>query len=92
MPYAAALVGPRRFLPPEPPEPWTGTRDATRSGPSAPQFSMPVFRWINLAAGRPGLDCLSLDVWTPGLDSARRPVLVWIHGGGFLVGSGSTPM
>lgn len=92
VPYAASLIGSRRFLPPEPPEPWTGTLEATRPGPSAPQYSMPVFRWINLAAGRPGYDCLSLNVWTPGLDRARRPVLVWIHGGGFLVGSGSTPI
>ncbi len=92
VPYAASLIGPRRFLPPEPPEPWTGTLETTRPGPSAPQYSMPVFRWINLAGGRPGYDCLSLNVWTPGLDSARRPVLVWIHGGGFLVGSGSTPV
>jgi para-nitrobenzyl esterase len=41
---------------------------------------------------RSGEDCLSLNVWTPGLDGARRPVLVWIHGGGFMVGSGSTPV
>ena len=92
VPYAAPLIGARRFLPPEPPEPWTGTLETTRPGPSAPQYSMPAFRWINLAGGRPGYDCLSLNVWTPGLDAARRPVLVWIHGGGFLVGSGSTPI
>ncbi len=92
VPYAAALSGTRRFLPPERPDPWTGTFEATRPGASAPQLSMPVFRWINLAGGRPGDDCLSLNVWTPGLDAARRPVLVWIHGGGFLVGSGSTPL
>jgi para-nitrobenzyl esterase len=92
IPYAAALIGPRRFRPPEPPEPWTGTLEATRPGASAPQFAMPVFRWINLSGGLPGDDCLSLNLWTPGLDSARRPVLVWIHGGGFLVGSGSTPL
>lgn len=92
IPYAAPLTGVRRFLPPEPPEPWTWTLEATRAGASAPQLSMPVFRWINLSGGRTGDDCLSLNVWTPGLDSARRPVLVWIHGGGFLVGSGSTPV
>jgi para-nitrobenzyl esterase len=92
VPYAAPLHGARRFLPPEPPEPWVGVREALRPGASAPQLAMPVFRWINLSAAKPGDDCLSLNVWTPGLDSARRPVFVWIHGGGFLVGSGSTPI
>jgi para-nitrobenzyl esterase len=92
VPFAAPLNGARRFLPPQPPEPWAGTLEATRAGASAPQFAMPVFRWINLAGGSPGADCLSLNVWTPGLDAARRPVLVWVHGGGFLVGSGSTPV
>ncbi len=65
-------------------------RDSSQAGPSAPQFSMPAFSWINAAAGPLGDDCLSLNVWTPATDGARRPVLVWIHGGGFLVGSGST--
>jgi para-nitrobenzyl esterase len=40
----------------------------------------------------PGDDCLSLNLWTPGLDGARRPVVVWVHGGGFMVGAGSTPV
>lgn len=92
VPYAAAPVGRRRFLPPAAPEPWMGARETTRSGPAAPQFSLPVFSWINLSAGRLGDDCLTLNLWTPGLDGAKRPVLVWIHGGGFLVGSGSTPI
>jgi para-nitrobenzyl esterase len=92
VPYANALHGARRFLPPEPPDPWKGVRDATRPGPSAPQFALPWFGWISAAGVSPGEDCLSLNIWTPGLDGARRPVLVWIHGGGFLVGSGSTPI
>jgi para-nitrobenzyl esterase len=88
VPYAAAPTGSLRFRPPQPHEPWAGVRDATRSGP--PQLALPFFSWINAAARAPGEDCLSLNVFTPGLDGARRPVLVWIHGGGFVVGSGST--
>ncbi len=90
VPYAAPPSGPLRFRPPQRPAPWAGVRDATRSGPAAAQYALPVFSWINAAARSPGEDCLTLNVFTPGLDERRRPVLVWIHGGGFLVGSGST--
>ena len=92
VPFASPPVGVRRFRPPEPPKPWTGVWDATRPGPAAPQYALPFFGWISAAGVPPGDDCLSLNVWTPGLDGARRPVLVWIHGGGFMVGAGSTPM
>ena len=90
VPYAAAPTGVLRFRPPQPATPWAGVRDATRSGPASPQYALPFFSWINAAVRSPGDDCLNLNVFTPGLDGARRPVLVWIHGGGFLVGSGST--
>ena len=90
IPFASPPIGARRFQPPEPPEPWADVRDATRVGPSAPQFAAPWFGWISAAGVGHGDDCLSLNVWTPGLDEARRPVVVWIHGGGFLVGAGST--
>jgi para-nitrobenzyl esterase len=92
MRYAAAPDGLRRFMPPAPPEPWTGTRETTRYGPSAPQLAVPGFGWINASNEPRSEDCLSLNLWTPGLDGARRPVLVWIHGGGFVVGSSATPM
>jgi para-nitrobenzyl esterase len=90
VPYAAPPAGPLRFRPPQRPTPWAGVRDATRNGPAAAQYALPFFTWINASGRRPGEDCLTLNVFTPGLDDARRPVLVWIHGGGFLVGSGST--
>jgi len=92
VPFARPPRGVLRFLPPEPPEPWTGLRDSTKPGAAAPQARLPMFRPATLAARRTSEDCLTLNVWTPGLDAARRPVLVWIHGGGFLIGAGGTPL
>ena len=51
-----------------------------------------VRRFLNAGGTRQSENCLSLNVWTPGLDAARRPVLVWIHGGAFMIGAGSTPV
>jgi carboxylesterase type B len=89
LPYARPPIGPRRFGPPEPPEPWSGVRDAGRCGPSAAQNRALVGPLMTLGIDRTGEDCLYLNVWTPGADRARRPVLVWIHGGAFVLGSGS---
>jgi len=89
IPYARPPVGLYRFRAPERAERWSGVRDALRFGPAALQPSLPLLRSVALAGGgRQAEDCLYLNVWTPGLDGARRPVLVWIHGGGFLIGSG----
>jgi para-nitrobenzyl esterase len=88
--YARPPRGALRFRPPEAPESWSGVREAFEPGPAAPQYALPWFGWISAAGVPPGQDCLSLNVWSPGLDQGRRPVVVWIHGGGFMVGSGAT--
>jgi len=92
IPYARPPVGELRFRPPQPDEPWQGVREATAFGSIAMQNPSPLESLFG-AAPKPamGEDCLHLNVWTPGLDGARRPVMVWIHGGAFVTGSGSTP-
>ena len=90
IPYAAAPVGPRRWQAPEPAAKWKDVRPATSFGAHCMQpkiFDDIVFR-------DPGQseDCLTLNVWTPAKDaSAKLPVMVWIHGGGFVVGGSSEP-
>jgi para-nitrobenzyl esterase len=90
IPYGAPTNGVNRFRPPVKPAGWTGTREAIAYGPTAPQTGDTSG---TTAAGSPLLqseDCLVLNVFTPGLkDGRKRPVMVWLHGGGFSTGSGS---
>jgi para-nitrobenzyl esterase len=89
VPYAAAPVGALRWSPPAPVAPWSGARDATHFGAICPQPSSPGAGAL-LAGNQPhSEDCLFLNVWT--FDGARKaPVMVWVHGGAFRFGSGSS--
>ena len=84
IPYAATPFGPHRLRPPQPVEPWSGRRDALIYGPKSPQlpYPPPIDRLIPELA-MPGEDCLTLNVWSADLGSARQPVMVWIPGGMF---------
>jgi para-nitrobenzyl esterase len=90
VPYAASTAGANRFMPPQKRQAWTGVRDAIELGLRAPQLNGPrVPEWFVMDRFEPmGEDCLVVNVWTPGLnDGGKRPVMVWLHGGGFTGGS-----
>nr|MBF0682895.1 carboxylesterase/lipase family protein [Pseudomonas sp.] len=94
IPYGADTGGANRFMPPRDPVPWRGVHDGTRFGHRAPQSQLPhapVFNWLT-STSPISENCLVLNVYTPATDHARRPVMVWLHGGAFAFGSSDAPV
>ena len=103
IPYGASTGGKNRFRAPRPPEPWTGVKETIAYGPPTPQGrpsnapplpprdpKLPPPLINNAPSGPQSEDCLVLNVWTPATDRGLRPVMFWIHGGGFSTGAGSS--
>ncbi len=95
IPYGASTAGANRFMAPAKPTPWSGIRSSLYYGKVCPQGPRAgwendenafMFEWDD---GQPGEDCLRVNIWTPAInDNRKRPVMVWLHGGGFAAGSG----
>jgi para-nitrobenzyl esterase len=100
VPYGDTTGGANRFMPARPPKRWAGVKDCLAYGPSTPQGSgaeppaasglYPSLYGTGIPPAQQSEDCLVLNVWTPALDHRKRPVMFWIHGGGFSSGSGSS--
>lgn len=97
VPYGASTAGVNRFMAPQKPAPWAAVRDALDWAGHSPQafFGQRRAEVTKLAPPADPVpvseDCLTLNVWTPGIDNAKRPVMVWLHGGAFSYGSANTP-
>jgi para-nitrobenzyl esterase len=99
IPYAQAPVGELRFRAPQPPLLWQNVREAATFGPVAPQLSVGLESRFDVRPDPTRLpvqaeDCLYLNVWAPvaATSTSQLPVMVWVHGGSFVAGSGSTPL
>jgi para-nitrobenzyl esterase len=108
IPYGATTAGTGRFAPPRPAEQWSGVREALSFGDAPPQVdtrlgsansAQDVHNLMYVKGGHPldgarmSEDCLNLNVWTPSsVDNAKRPVMVWFHGGGFVHGSAGSAL
>jgi para-nitrobenzyl esterase len=91
IPFAKPPVGDLRWLPPQREDPWNDVRDATEFSDESAQAPFPMAQLFGGPQPANSEDSLYLNVWTPGCDDGRRPVMVWIHGGAFMNGSGVTP-
>jgi para-nitrobenzyl esterase len=99
VPYGASTAERARFLPPQPPTAWTGVKGPWKNRIISPQINPKVpapppgslFSYVQERDGTESEDCLNLCIWTPAADTAKRPVMVWLHGGGYSTGSGSHP-
>jgi para-nitrobenzyl esterase len=104
--YAAAPIGPLRWMPPQAPEPWQNILDCSDYGAPAMQmaggataspvsdFGMQMAQVFTTPSEMKiqNEDCMFLNVWTPATDQGKRPVMFWIHGGGYAYGSGGQPV
>jgi len=88
IPFAAPPVGPLRWKPPQPPAPWKDVRETTAFGPRCTQPEL--MKSVVFRDPGPSEDCLTLNVWSP-QGASKLPVMVWIYGGSFALGSGSEP-
>jgi para-nitrobenzyl esterase len=89
VPYAEPPIGGLRFSPPALKEPWEGILDATEYGPIAPQPPSVLLAMFGGKAKQSEEECLTVNIWRPETDQKNLPVMVWIHGGAFVTGSGA---
>jgi para-nitrobenzyl esterase len=89
IPFARPPIGALRFRPPQRAEAWGGVRDATRFGAGSYQADRPLAPVLGIVVPEQSEDCLTLNVWTPDRDGGRRPEMVGLHGGAWVIGAGS---